>query len=112
MSTTNYNANSINACFSTIDSSVTCSAIYGALNTADFAYSMAMSRIVINTALSAGTEFNNYVFVVPTENANLMNLALVNKDATGNHYDTVKQFPLYGWVFEKTTAGPYKYFGA
>lgn len=69
-----------------------------------------MTRIVINTALSAGAEFNNYVFVVPTETANLMNLALVNKDATGNNYDTVKHFPLYGWAFEKTATGSYKYF--
>jgi len=31
-------------------------------------------------------------------------MALVSKDSTGNNYDIVKHFPLFGYYFEKTVA--------
>lgn len=68
-----------------------------------------MSRIVINSAVGSATEFNNYVVVKIDTTVVGMNMALVAKDSTGNNYDIVKSYPIYGFAFE-ATAVLYKYF--
>jgi len=61
-----------------------------------------MTRVAINSAVTAATEFNFYVLVKANENVKAMNMGLVNKDATGNSYDMVKHFTLYGFAFGVT----------
>lgn len=71
-----------------------------------------MSRVAINSAVGSATEFNNYVVVKATSTVRGMNMALVSKDSTGNNYDIVKSYPIFGYAFEKTVAANYLYFTA